>query len=222
VTDRLRIYNGALLLCKETPLNLSTGLTEDVEARYLLDLVWNDQGVRYCLEQAQWHFAMRFSQFEPDFGFSRAFDKPEDWVSTSGVWEDDRMASPLLQYADEVDFWFCERDVIYARYVSDHADFGMDLGKWPSSFTDYVKAHFAGRICHKLAGADSLRSFLHGPPGREGKTGYIKQCLDTARNKAAMVQPATFPTRGTWAAARHRGSNNRPWRDGGNQNSLIG
>lgn len=224
MTTRLRIYNGALLLCGESALQT---LNDNVESRHLLDLVWNDEGVRFCLEQAQWHFAMRFSQFdynpsiEPDFGYSRGFDKPDDWVSTSGVWEDDRMQTPLTQYADEVNYWFCDRDVIYVRYVSDHADFGLDLGKWPSTFTDYVKAYFASRICHKLTNASSLRTFLFGPEGREDK-GYVNRALLIAKNKSAMTQPATFPSRGTWAAARHRGSSGRPWRDGGNQNNLIG
>jgi hypothetical protein len=59
------------------------GLSENREARFLLDLVWNDGGVRYCLEQAQWHFAMRSSRFDydpavvPDWGFNRAFTKPD-------------------------------------------------------------------------------------------------------------------------------------------------
>jgi hypothetical protein len=50
----------------------------------------------------------------------------------------------------------------------------------------------------------------------------VHQCLVTAKNKCAMAQPATFPTRGTWSAARSRGYSRNPWRDGGNQNSLIG
>jgi hypothetical protein len=74
-TDRLKIYNGALLLCGEKEL---ASLSENREPRFLLDLVWNDNGVRFCLEQAQWHFAMRSSQLRlrpgvaPDWGYSRA------------------------------------------------------------------------------------------------------------------------------------------------------
>lgn len=222
MTDRLRIYNGALLLCGERALRT---LSEEVEPRHLLDLVWNDEGTRYCLEQGLWHFAMRFSQFdynpsiEPDFGYSRAFDKPDDWVSTAGVWEDDRMQAPLLQYADEISYWFSDRDVIYGRYVSDHKDFGLDLGKWPSTFADYVKAYFAGRIVHRLPGSAEKREFLLGPPGREDK-GHVNRCLVIAKNKSAMAQPATIPARGTWSAARHRGTARGI--DGGSTTRLIG
>ena len=223
MTDRLRIYNGALLLCGERALST---LSDNVEPRHLLDLVWNDEGVRYCLEQGQWHFAMRTSQLdynpsiEPDFGFARAFDKPDDWVATSGVFEDGHMQDPLTQYADEVNYWFSDRDVIYVRYVSDGTSFGLDLAKWPSTFTDYVKAYFAGRIIHKLPGGAERREFLLGPAGREDK-GYVNRCLLIAKNKAAMALPATFPNRGTWAAARHSAIQGS-WRDGGNTGRLIG
>ena len=223
MTDRLRIYNGALLLCGERALN---NLAEEVEPRYLLDLVWNDEGARYCLEQGQWHFAMRASSFDyepsiaPDWGFSRGFTKPTDWVATSGVFSDERLQNPLLAYADEISYWFSDEDVIYVKYVSDDAAFGMDLAKWPSTFVDYVKAYFAGRICHKLPGSAERREFLLGPAGREDK-GHVNRCLVIAKNKAAMVLPATFPSRGTWAAARHRGENIGR-RDGGRTTQLIG
>lgn len=222
-TDRLKIYNGALLLCGEGQLS---SVTENREARYLLDLVWNDGGVRYCLEQAQWHFAMRASRFDyepsidPDWGYRRAFTKPSDWVATSGVFEDEYLRCPLTDYADEVMYWFADRDEIFVKYVSDAATYGMDFAKWPATFTDYVKAYFAGRIITKLPGGAEKREFLLGPTGRENR-GWVNHCLLIAKNKSAMSQPATFPTRGTWAQARHAGYR-RPFRDGGNTNSLIG
>jgi hypothetical protein len=155
----------------------------------------------------------------PEGGFNRACDKPHDWVSTSGVFEDEFLKNPLLGYADEINYWFSDRDVIYVKYVSDDAAYGLDLSRWPSTFTDYVKAYFAGRIVHKLPGGAERREFLYGPPGRPDK-GYIERCLMLAKNKAAMALPATFPSRGTWAAARHRGQGFR--RDGGSTTQLIG
>ncbi len=89
---RLKIYNGALMRCGERAL---ANLTENREPRRLLDTVWQDNGVRYCLEQAQWKFAMRASHFtydptvSPSFGYAHGFAKPTDWVATSGVCTDD-------------------------------------------------------------------------------------------------------------------------------------
>ncbi len=226
-TTRLRIYNGALLLLGELGLDLSTGLDEDREARRLLDTVWNDDGVNYCLEQAQWYFAMRSTRLdfnpsvEPAWGYKRAFDKPNDWVLTSGVFQDEFLRTPLLQYSDESSFWYSDREEIFVKYISDDATFGNDLARWPSTFTDYVKAYFASRIVHKIPNAVTKVEFLLGPPGREDK-GHLNHALLIARNKAAMTEPQTFPFRGFWPRARHAGSQQGTGRDGGNTNQLIG
>ena len=218
-TTRLKIYNGAILLCGDQGL---ATLTEDREPRYLLDEVWNDNGVRWCLEQAQWHFAMRSSRFDynpdvaPDWGFPRAFTKPVDWVETSGVFQDEFMRAPLLQYADEIMYWWANLDQIFVRYVSDDENYGMNLANWPATFIDMVKAYFASRIIRKLpGGADKIDDICH------PKTGVLAKATLIAKNKSAMTQPATFPSRGTWAAARHRGGSRTRW-DGGNPNSLYG
>jgi len=218
-TTRLKIYNGALLICSDTRL---ASLSEAREPRYLLDEIWNDGGVRYCLEQAQWHFAMRSSRLDynpaiaPDWGFQRAFDKPTDWVSTSGVFYDEYHRSPLTQYADEVAYWFADQDEMFVKYVSDDDSYGMDYAKWPATFTEYVKAYFASKIVRKLpGGSEKVEDIVH------PTSGVLARALAVAKNRAAMTQPATFPTRGTWAAARHAGAR-RGFRDGGNPNSLIG
>jgi hypothetical protein len=214
-TDRLKIYNGALLICDERQL---ATLTENREPRFLLDLVWNDDGVKACLEMAQWHFAMRASRLDyepsitPDWGFTRVFTKPTDWVNTSGVFQDEFMNTPLVRYADEIGYWFCDLDQIFVKYVSNDSTYGMNLSRWPVSFTDYVKAYFAERIIRRL-------------PGGKDKTEDVEKVLQknllTAKNKAAMSQPVTFPSRGTWVQARLAGSRLGQF-DGGNPNRLIG
>ena len=218
--DRLEIYNGALLICGARKL---ASLSVNEEPRHLLDDVWlGGRGVRYCLEQAQWHFAMRASEFDynpsitPAFGLSRAFTKPTDWVNTSGVFQDGYMRSPLLNYADETGYWFADRDVIYVRYVSDDVLYGLDYSKWPESFTEYVKAYFASKIIRKMpGGAEKVIDIC------DDRKGVLAKALVNAKNRAAMALPATFPSRGTWARARHAGVGNYR-NDGGNTNSLIG
>lgn len=217
-TTRLKLYNGALLIAKERSL---ASLTENREPRRLLDEVWNDGGVRYCLEQGQWKFAMRAARLDydpsiaPDWGYKRGYPKPTDWVDTSAVCTDAYFRSPLLDYADEVGYWFADIDQIYVKWVSDDANYGSDLSKWPATFTDYVKAHFAGQIVGKLTNDNGLIDRITHP-----KNGIEAQNRLTAKNRDAMAGPATFPARGRWASARAgRGS---IWRDGGSQSSLIG
>lgn len=219
-TDRLELYNDALLICAERSLN---SLSENQESRRLLDQAWkNGRGIRYCLEQAQWHFAMRTAKFdyEPSFtqrfGLKRAFTKPTDWVITSGVFEDGYLRDPLTQYADEVGYWFADRDLIYVKYVSDAVTFGLDFARWPESFTEYVAAYLASKIIRKLPGGTAKVMDITDP-----KKGVLHKALVTAKNKAAMTQPATFPRRGTWVRAREAGRNGFR-NDGGSQNNLIG
>lgn len=219
-TSRLELYNDALLLCAEMSL---ASLSENREPRYLLDQVWKaGRGIKYCLEQAQWHFAMRTTQLDyepsitPDFGYARAFTKPSDWVVTSGVFEDAYMQDPLTQYADEVGYWFADRDLIYVKYVSDDANYGMNLAGWPETFTAYVAAYLASKIVRKLPGGAEKVIDICDP-----RKGELHKALTIAKNKAAMSQPATFPRRGTWVRARQAGKNGFR-NDGGSQNNLIG
>jgi hypothetical protein len=217
-TDRLKIYNGALLICKERSL---ASLTENREPRRLLDDVWNDGGVRYCLEQGQWAFAIRASQLDytpsvaPTWGFRRAFTKPSDWIDTSAVCSDPYFKAPLLEYADEVGYWFCDIDQIYVKYVSDDNNYGNNLANWPVSFTEYVKTHFAGKIVHKVTQDEKLIDRITHP-----KHGLEAVARLNAKNRDAMGRPTTFPSRGRWASARY--GRNAGYRDQGNPSSLIG
>lgn len=222
-TSRLAIYNGALLACQERSI---ANLTVNEEARHLLDVVWNDGGVRYCLEQGQWRFAMRAAKMTydpavvPSFGYGKAFPKPTDWVDTSAVCSDERFNMPLLQYADEVGYWFADLEDIYVKYVSDDANYGNNLSLWPYSFTEYVKWYFAGRVVGKISSSEALIERLLGPPGRPEK-GEVHAKLVTARNRDSMAGPTTFPARGTWSSSRMGQGGRRSW-DRGNPNSLIG
>lgn len=213
MTTQLRLYNAALTICEASEIS---GLTVNELGRRLLDSVWNNGGVRYCLEQGQWKFAMRAAQldydtaFTPEFGYQRAFAKPSDWVATSAICTDEYFNSPLTQYTDEGGFWYCDHDELYVRYVSDHADYGGDLTIWPQTFADYVAAHFAWRIVRKMPG---------GAERYESVEKQMKEAKSIAKNKDAMAGPTTFPVRGSWVRAR--GGSGRG--DGGNRNgNLIG
>lgn len=212
MTTKLTIFNGALLHCGERFLS---SLTEEREPRRLLDHVYANGGVQYCLEQAQWHFAMRTvmvdydTSIEPDFGYRRAFAKPTDWVLTSAVCEDEFFNAPLTRYVDEAGYWYSDLDTIYVRYVSNDTSYGLDLNKWPGTFREYVEAHFAAKIIKKLTGST------------EKEAEMIKErdrLLSIAKNKSAMADPTKFLAPGSWSMAR-RGQANK---SRGNRGSLIG
>jgi hypothetical protein len=212
MTTRLALYNSALLLCGERSL---ASLTEEREPRRLLDTVWDGGGVRYCLEAGQWNFATRAVQIDydptitPAFGFARAFDKQDDWVRTTGVCSDEFFNVPLTQYLDEVQYLFCDLDVLYVRYISDDDNFGGDLSKWPATFTEFAATYFASKIVNKLTADKEQRAFVF----KE-----LKRLRIDARSKDAMGDPTAFPPVGSWLKSRY--GNRR--KDRGSRSTLIG
>lgn len=215
-TSRLKLYNRALEVCGERAI---ASLTVNEESRFILDGIWDSgAAANYCLEQAQWKFAMRAAQFDYDtgfsaeFGYSRAFQKPTDWRVTSAVCTDEYFNSPLTQYADEAGYWFADMDTIYVKYVSSDELYGLDFAKWPETFTEYVAHYLARRAAPRM-------------PGDKDADRILKKealALDVAKNRDAMAGPTTFPARGSWLASRFgRGGINR--RDGGSRTgNLIG
>ena len=153
-TDKLKLYNDALLMCGDRSLS---SLTEEREPRRLLDQAWAFGVVDYCLEMGQWNFACRTQKLDytpsitPDFGYRRAFTKPDDWIRTMGVCVDERFKIPLLAYVDEGGYWYSDYDQIYVRFVSNDVAYGNDLGLWPASFQELVSTYLASQVVYKIS-----------------------------------------------------------------------
>lgn len=218
-TDRLRIYNGALQICKVRPID---SLTVNEESRRQLDIVWNDGGVNYCLEQGQWVFARRTSKLfadtaiTPQFGYRYAFAKPLDWCNTAALSLDEYFNVPCNQFRFEAGFWYLDQNEMYLKYTSNDAAYGMDFAKWPAAFTEYVKMYFASKVIGKLSGDSSREQEIVKP-----RSGLLDNALLIAQNKDAAGEPARFMPQGSWTRARMAG-NSGDWRDGGSRTRLIG
>ena len=215
MATKLQIYNTALRYCKERKL---ATLNETGEKRRLLDDVWAEGGVDYCLEDAMWKFATRTMRIdydttiEPEFGHVRAFKKPSDWVLTAAMCSDEYFDVPLTRYTHENDYWYADIDEIYVKYISNHTDYGYNLGLWPKSFQNYVSAYFANEIVGKLTG------------GNTETIAEVEERLEKnrlkAKNRDAWNQPQQFPAPGSWVSSRgrYRGET----LDRGNRGSLLG
>lgn len=210
---KLSIYNGALRLCRHPRLS---ALTEDLEARYLLDDVWNGGLVVECLEAGLWFFARRTSQLdydsdlEPAFGRTCVFAKPGDWVRTMAICQDDRFNVPLLSVSDEAGYLYADLQTIYVAYVSSGPDYGGNLALWPQSFVNFVYGRAAEKIIGVLTGAQSSADAVRKESAR---------LLEVAKSLAAMNDATAFPPAGSWTRARF---GRRAGYDRGNRNSLIG
>jgi hypothetical protein len=195
MASKLEIYNDALSHLGERKL---ASLAEAREPRRRLDDQW-DRGLRYCLEQGLWNFAMRVVQvnhsadFAPAFGYGFAFEKPIDWIRTAQVSDNESLTPPLKRYSDERDLWYADCDPIFVQYVSDDAAYGLDLSLWPETFAEYVAVHLARKICQGMTSSESRHEEL---------LKLEKKMRTDARSKDAMNQPAGFPPQGTWSRSR--------------------
>ena len=157
MTDQLSLYNGSLAILGARKL---ANLTENREPRHKLDDIWARDAVERCLQEGQWNFATRSIQpavsasVTPAFGFTNAFEKPSDFIRTTGVSTDEYFSNPLTRYTDETGFWFADEDVIYIRYVSNDNKYGFDFAIWPHNFTRFVEHWMAYEVAPRLAGLD--------------------------------------------------------------------
>jgi hypothetical protein len=184
VTDKLSLYNGALSKMGQPRLS---ALTDVGKARRELDAVY-DKTVKACLEAGQWNFAMRLVKAETspsvssNFGYRYVFDKPDDWLRTNALSADEYARIPLIDYEDRTSHWHADVDIIYVRYVSNDADFGLDLGRWPESFTRYVELALACESCEQIVTSESK---LEGLEKRRDKA-FSKASATDAMNEPAV------------------------------------
>lgn len=206
---RLSIYNGALSICGTASL---ASLSEDREARYLLDEAWDSDTIDGCLESGFWNHALRTVQIEystsiePPFGYRRAFDKPSDLKKLQSMCMDEYFKSPILQFQDEGNYWFADIDTIYVRYVSNDSSYGLDLSMWPVSFTRFVEASFAERIIKRLT---------DGTEDEKVVMAKLKKYRTDALANDAMKDPASFPPPTGWQMARMGSRRSSRWYERG-------
>lgn len=213
MATRLGLYNASLIECKERKL---ASLTEECEARRVLDDVWNGDFVNDLLSEGQWRFATRSVEMEPEdaveaqFGFQNAYAIPTDHVRTTALCQDERFNTPLLDYQVETGFWYADIDPIFVSYVSNDVDFGNDLSKWPPAFRRLAELQLAYRIQPRLTGSNVDREML---------LKLAKRAQTEAKSLDASESPTRFSPPGRWVLSR---LGSRSTFDRGSRNRLIG
>lgn len=211
-TTKLKLYNGALRMLEERKL---ADLTENVEARFVLDDIWDEEAIDYVLEQGQWNFAGRTVKLDfapsitPSFGYQYGFAKPDDFIKTMQVCKDEYFALPITAYQDEARHIFCDPAEIYFQYVSNDAQWGTDYSLWPPSFTKWVQSWIALEAGPMLTNSATLVERVTDEEDRRRRR---------AKSQDAMESPAKFPPEGRWASWR-RGSSHS---ERGRRTSLFG
>lgn len=203
VASVLSLFNGAQRLLKDRKLTQNEITTGARESARILQDIWDSGARDECLQEGQWKFATRTIQVDaspsitPDFGYQYGFDKPEDWVRTTGVWVDAMCTMPFKQYRDEAGYWFGTLETMYVSYVSNDSSYGYDFSLWPANFTNFVEAHLAA----KAAGPLTERG--------EQLYGLRQSLLEKAQATDAMSDPSRRMPAGSWSRARAGGWNGR-------------
>lgn len=196
MTDRLSLYNKALLYCSEAPLE---SLEDSGVARRVLDAVWNDGAVRKVLEEGLWNAALRSLELAPDpdvtpgFGYANAFRQPEDLVRLNALSTDAYFGRPLLGFLDEAGYWYADCDRIFVSFVSDGADYGGDLSRWPASLAEAAARWIASIAAHGFNKAEAQIARMEAAAER---------AFVIARGRDAANQPTRFLPPGSWTEAR--------------------
>ncbi len=202
IPTQLSLYNQALRLVGETKL---ASLTANRPERYALDSIWDEDPIKQMLEEAQWTFAIRSlewnydSSVTSDFGYLYAFTKPSNYVRSAAICSDEYYREPITAFSDENNYWFCDLQTIYIKYVSDADLFGRDYSLWTELFRTCVATKMAVELAISLTKSQSMM---------DGLEARLKKHIADAKSLDAMNEPTRFPTAGNWTRAR-RSSNRR-------------
>ena len=207
-TTKLSLFNGAL---RELGSRKLASLSENRESRRVLDDIWSNGFVDGILEGGLWTFAMRAVEIasdpslDPQFGFTSGFSKPDDFIRTAYVCQDENFKQPLIDYSDENNYWWANIDTLYVKYISNDADYGGDLSLWPSCVVDWAELELARYACKRLTQSDA---------DEERIIKKAKSAHTSAKSQAAMAGPTKFAPRGSWINSRLGASSRRYDTDG--------
>jgi hypothetical protein len=197
---KLGIWNDALRMIGEHRL---VSLTEDTEARYVLDSAWDDAKM-FVFTEGLWNFATKTEEINADTGqtpipgFAFVFDKPLYWLRTISISQTSRFDTEAI-YRDENNKIHANVDTLYIRFISYERSTDEQIENWPPSFAKAMSAYLANTCAVRISGsksdADALRALY-------------RDALASAKNKDALDQAQMFTAPGNWIRAM-RGSSSR-------------
>lgn len=200
MTTKLGIWNDALRMVGEHRL---VSLTEDTEARYVLENAWEDAKM-FVFTEGLWNFATKTMEINADTGqtpipgFDFVFDKPLYWLRTISI-SQTSLFDTEATYRDENNKIYANVDKLYIRFISYERADESQVENWPPAFAKLMAAYLANICAVRISGsksdADALRALY-------------RDALASAKNKDALDQAQMFTTPGNWIRAM-RGSSRR-------------
>lgn len=207
MTTRIEVYNGALIKLGERRL---ATLSDNRPERRTLDALWADT-MAYMIEAAMWNWASRTEELQPsdtvtpNFGYTYAFEKPDDYVRIVKISDNDTLVPTLEDFMEEGDYFFAWSDPLYLQYISNDTLYGADPGKWTASFTRAFVLELAYRASPQVGANAKVQEMLF----KEKKDALLYAKGKDVVNQAMSVLP---PGRLTSSRRGNRYGGTPPWR----------
>jgi hypothetical protein len=192
--DWRAIYNNALMILGLDEINSNT---DDSDRKVKLDVARSSNLIEYLLEKTGWHWAIQSYQaqynpsLEPEWGYNRVFDKPDDLHRLDGIFEDEMMQTPLKNYKDEGEYIYTNINTIYIQFVSN--GYLTTPSYWPSYFRRLVAAAMARDVAMSLGVDPRIPATLY------------EEIEYEAKNIDIMQSPPRKISTGSWVRARYSG-----------------
>jgi hypothetical protein len=197
MASKLGIFNKTLRAIGDLRL---ASLTEDVEARYVLDEAW-DGCMCFVFTEGLWNFATKTEVITADPGqppipgYSFTFDKPQYWIRTITI-SQTSLFDLEANYRDENNRIYANFDTLYIRYISKERAVDDQIVNWPSSFADAVAMYLAKECAERLSGSGEKAQVMEQ---------RYRDAIASAKNKDALDQSKMVLRPGNWIRAM-RGS----------------
>lgn len=196
-TSRLALYNIALAKVGERSV---ASTDEGREPTRLLNEIWDrGQGAQvYWLEQGLWNWAVietsSTASSTGNFNFQWIHDRPTDYVRLAAISADQTFYNPLTRYEMQSTNIMTDISPVYLRYVSKSTTAGLDMEKWPETFTLWAGYWLALQIAPRIPNMSEN--------DKELLRDEVRNLLYDARSKDAQDEPTRWPPLSSWAQAR--------------------
>lgn len=164
-------------------------LLKELTARQMLDEAYSN-AIAWMIQQGFWNWGQKSvalthdPSVEPSFGYSFAFDKPNDFVRLVQMSANDLFYPQCEDFIDEGGYWSASFDPLYVIYISNDPTHGANTNVWPRTVKRALEAYLAFEIApymnlpmqriemlkqHLLSTMRDARSkdALDHPPGKE-------------------------------------------------------
>ena len=147
--DQLQLYNEALIILGQRALS---SLSEDREARHVLDDIYAAEPSEFCLELVRPAFARDTAALTsatppavPTYAFKHSV--PADYVAFVEIYSDAGLNQPVSRYVREGDEIHTDHANIWLRYITS----GYAITVWDISFAKVVAAYLAVEGAPRIA-----------------------------------------------------------------------